>query len=137
MNTTLKTILIIVGALIVGGALNMGIIIFGHALVPAPEGVNPQDVESIKANAHLYTAQHFFVPFLAHALGTLTGAFLAAKFTPNNQKRNALIVGAIFLLGGISMAFSIPGFWMFSIVDLLFAYIPMALLGWSLAGKPQ
>jgi len=136
MNPTKKNILFVIASLVIGGVINMGIIILGPSIIPAPDGVDPSNMESIKANVDLYTAKHFIVPFLAHALGTLVGAFAISKLAVSNHKKLALIVGAIFFLGGLMMAVGLPEFWKFSIIDLLLAYFPMALLGWTLAGKP-
>ncbi|MEM9549185.1 MAG: hypothetical protein AAGA77_24575 [Bacteroidota bacterium] len=136
MNPTLKNFLFVILALLIGGMVNMGIIVLGPNIIPSPEGVNPQDINSIKENANLYSAKHFIIPFLAHALGTLVGAFIIAKLASTHHKKFALIVGAVFCLGGIIMAIGLPEFWKFSIIDILLAYFPMALLGWSMAGKP-
>ena len=48
-----------------------------------------------------YSPQKNFVfPFLAHALGTLAGAFVAAKIAASHKMRFALAIGFLFLLGG-------------------------------------
>jgi hypothetical protein len=137
MNSTIKNILFMVLAIIIGSIINYGIILLGHNFVPVPEGVNPEDIGSIQANVEKYTAKHFIMPFLAHAIGTLSGAYAISRLAVSNQKRFALIVGAIFCLGGVMMAVALPAFWKFSVIDLLLAYFPMAILGWSLAGKPK
>ena len=68
-------------------------------------------------------------PFLAHALGTLVGAYIAARFAANNNMRFALLIGLIFLAGGIANVMMLPSPLWFTLVDLLGAYIPMAYLG--------
>ena len=78
-------------------------------------------------------AQFFIFPFLAHALGTLSGAFVAAKIAYNHKMKFALGIGVLFLLGEIYMAIQIPETYGFKIIDLIFAYIPMAWLGGRLA----
>ncbi len=137
MNSTIKNFLFVIVSLIIGGIINYGLILLGDNLVAAPEGVDPSDLESIKANVKLYSAKHFVVPFVAHAVGTLAGAYAISKLAVSNYKRLALIIGAVFFLGGIMMAISLPEFWKFSVIDLLLAYFPMAILGWILAGKPE
>ncbi len=67
-------------------------------------------------------------PFLAHALGTLVGAIVAYKIAANKKKTMALIVGCIFLVFGTINVFVLPAPMWFNAVDLIFAYIPMALL---------
>lgn len=137
MNSTLRNVLSVIGGLIVGIVINYGLILLGHNLVPAPEGVNPEDMASIKANVHLYSAKHFIVPFLAHAIGTLAGAYFVSRMAGSSHKKLALLIGGVFMLGGIMMAIGLTEFWKFSIIDLIFAYIPMSILGWTLAGKPE
>lgn len=134
MHPMLKNILAVFVGLILGGGLNIGIITIGGQLIAPPAGVDPSDIESIKANIHLYEFHDFIVPFLAHALGTLLGAFIAYKFAATNKMRLALTIGAFFLLGGIQMVKLVGGPLWFIILDLLGAYFPMAWLGAKLAG---
>ena len=110
----------------------MGIITFGGQLIPPPEGVNPADVNSIAENIHLYDPIHFLVPFLAHAVGTLMGAYLVARFAPQFKFVLALFVRGLFLLGGIMMVMMLPSPMWFNILDLGVAYIPMGYFGWWL-----
>ncbi len=108
MNPILRNILAVVAGIVIGGAVNMGIImLFGHIIAP-PDGVDPSDMESIKSNMHLYQPKHFISPFLAHALGTLVGAFTAAKMAISNHKLMALSIGGVFLIGGIMMIVQLP-----------------------------
>ena len=83
----------------------------------------------------LFTPVNFVVPFLAHALGTLVGAFIAAKFAVSHNLKLGLFVGAFFLAGGISAVVMFGGPFWFKAVDLLLAYIPMGYLGATIAGK--
>jgi len=137
MNSTLRNILAVIGALIIGGIINAGIINVSPSILPPPEGVDPNDIESIKANVHLYSAKHFIIPLIAHALGTLAGAYAVSRLAVSNFKNLALIIGGVFMLGGIMMAVALLEFWKFSIIDLIIAYFPMAILGWTLAGSPE
>jgi len=67
-------------------------------------------------------------------LAVLVGAFLAAKLGASHRMKLALGIGIFFLLGGIAAASMIGGPVWFIVIDLLFAYIPMAYLGGMLAG---
>ncbi|MDF1697712.1 MAG: hypothetical protein P1U56_17835 [Saprospiraceae bacterium] len=137
MNSTLRNILAVFAGLIIGGIVNYSIIVFGSTVIAPPPGVDPEDIESIKAGAHLYTYKHFLVPFLAHGLGTLIGAYVVSKLAISRFKVLSLVIGAIFFMAGLSMAILLPEFLKYSIVDLLLAYFPMAFLGWKLAGEPK
>jgi hypothetical protein len=93
------------------------------------------DIASINAHIHEYSFVAMMVPFLAHALGTLVGAFLAAKLAASKGMFPAMLIGIVFLLGGIDAVRQIPNapLW-FDVLDLVVAYLPMAWLGWLLAG---
>lgn len=133
MSPFLKIVIGIVLGIVIGSAVNMGLIILGPSLIPPPEGVDPMDAESIAANIGLFKPKHFLFPFLAHALGTLAGSFTAAKIVPTQKKAFALVIGAFFFTGGLWSIMSIPAPAWFNALDLIVAYIPMALLGHRLA----
>jgi len=135
MNPIFRNTLAVVAGGIVGMVVNMGIIMLSGAVIPPPEGVDVSDVESIKAHIHLYEPKHFLFPFLAHALGTLVGAYVAALIAINNKMRPAIVVGVFFLIGGIMAVQMIPGPIWFAALDLVMAYIPMAWLGSRLATR--
>lgn len=113
----------------------MAIIQIGPNIVGVPEGVDPNDFESIKANIHNYSFIQMMVPFLAHAIGTLVGAFLAVKIASAHYKVIGLVIGGFFLIGGMMAVNMIGGPMWFNALDLIVAYIPMGLLGVKLAGK--
>lgn len=79
MNPTLRNVIAVIIGLVVGSGFNMGIIMVSGSLIPPPEGVDSTQMESLVNNMHLFKPKHFIMPFLAHAVGTLVGAFLAAK----------------------------------------------------------
>jgi len=135
MNPILKNILAVIAGIILGSVVNMGIIMLSSSIIPPPEGVDPSDMESLKSSMHLFEPKHFIVPFLAHALGTLTGAFVTALIAFGHKMKLALIIGLFFLLGGISSVFMLPSPTWFIVLDLVGAYIPMAWIGGLLAGQ--
>ena len=104
-------------------------------IIPPPEGIDPTNMESLKASMHLYEAKHFIFPFLAHALGTLVGAFIAAKVASSRKMTFALVIGGFFMLGGITNAFLLPAPIWFIALDIVLAYLPMAWLGGKLGTK--
>jgi len=135
MNPILRNILAVVAGLVIGALINSGIIAISGSIVPLPEGVDPNDIESIKANIHRYSTMHFIMPFLAHAIGTLAGAFICAKIAASKKLILSLIIGVFFLLGGIMMVTMLPSPTWFNALDLVVAYLPMAWLGFILAKK--
>lgn len=135
MNPIIRNILAIVAGVFIGWAVNMGLIIVSSSVIPLPEGIDPASMESLKENMHLMQLKHFIFPFLAHALGTLAGTFTAVKLAATHHKTIGLAIGAFFLLGGIMSAFMLPAPTWFIVVDLVGAYIPMALIGVGLAKR--
>ncbi|WP_026898047.1 hypothetical protein [Daejeonella oryzae] len=128
MKSTFKNILAVIAGCIIGSVVNMGIIQASGSIIPPPEGADITTMEGLKASMHLFRPKHFLMPFLAHALGTFSGALLAALIAANHKIKIALGVGFFFLAGGIASVFMLPSPTWFAIVDLVFAYLPMAYI---------
>lgn len=126
MHPFIKSGLAVLAGIFVGGIVNFGIIILSSSIIPPPNGVDVSNIESIKTNIHLYKPIHFLFPFLAHALGTFSGAVLAIKIS--KQTKIEYMVALVFLYGGISMITQVPSPIWFTVLDLGLAYIPMAWL---------
>lgn len=135
MHPILKNVLAVVVGIVIGSLINGGIIMISSSVIPPPPGVDFTTEEGLKAGIHLFKPINFLMPFLAHALGTFTGAFVTAKIAANHKLLFAMLVGLLFLAGGIMMVLQIPSPTWFTMVDLLFAYLPMAWLGYLLAVK--
>ena len=135
MNPILRNILAVLAGIVVGSVVNGSIISVSGSIIPPPAGADLSTPEGLQAAMHLFEPKHFLMPFLAHALGTLVGAFLAAKIAANNKQFLAMLVGGLFFLGGIYMVFLLPSPLWFSVADLGLAYVPMAFLGYKLAVK--
>ncbi|MGB0147148.1 MAG: hypothetical protein ACPF82_07870, partial [Flavobacteriaceae bacterium] len=74
-------------------------------------------------------------PFLAHGLGTLSGAYVAARLAGSRPLFMAMGIALLFLLGGIQMVQLLPSPLWFNILDIGFAYGPMGYLGYLLAKR--
>lgn len=135
MNPIVRNILAVIVGIVVCMFVNGGIIAVSGTIIPLPDGLNPNDLESFKANAHLLQPKHFLMPFLAHALGSLIGGLVAALIAASRKMTFALVIGCVHLLGGIAAAFLIPAPVWFIALDLIVAYIPMAYLGGLIAKK--
>ena len=134
MYTVLRIVLAVIGGLLVGSLVNMGLITLSSSVIPPPPGVDVTNMESLKQSMHLFEAKHFLFPFLAHALGTLVGAWFAALIAKVHRMKIGLGIGGFFMLGGIINAFALPSPAWFIVVDLALAYLPMAWLGVKLRG---
>ncbi|SVC66066.1 uncharacterized protein METZ01_LOCUS318920 [marine metagenome] len=130
MKTIITNILVLLGGCVSGSVVNMGLIIAGNQLIPMADGMNPMD-------ATMWEIRYFIFPFLAHAIGTLSGAFIVAKYTVSYHMILAICIGIFFLLSGISMVFIMPAPVWFIVADLSLAYIPMGWYGWKLTGQDK
>lgn len=127
-------IAVIFGAML-GGLINMGLIMISSYIIPPPMGADLTTPEGLQAAKDLLEPKHFIFPFLAHAIGTFIGAFLTVIVGKNRRLTLAMIVGVFFLIGGISAAFMIPAPTWFIVLDLVLAYIPFAWLAYTIRKK--
>lgn len=135
MNHVFRNVMAVVIGLAVGTIVNMGFVNIGPSVIPLPEGADVSTTENMRASMQLFTPANFLFPFLGHAVGTLAGAFAAAKLAASQSMKLALGVGVFFLMGGITAVFMFQGPMWFNVVDLLVAYIPMGFLGGVLGGR--
>ena len=108
--------------------VNMGLIILGSNLIPVSEGFDSM-------SAINWELTNFIFPFLAHALGTLAGAFLAAKIANSYQLPLARSIGVFFIIGVVTMVYVLPAPVWFIWTDLIAAYIPIGYIWWIIAKK--
>lgn len=125
----IRNILALVLGVLIGGVINYGLVQIGYSVFPIP-GLDTNNPEAVIKAIPSFETKQFIFPFLAHAIGTLIGACIAALTASNKKMIFAYTIGFTFLLGGISMVFYTKGepLW-FCIVDLILAYIPMAWIG--------
>jgi hypothetical protein len=133
MNPLLRNVLAVIVGLISGNVINMALIQLGYLVSPI-EGLDPNDMEALAAVMPTLDAQYFIFPFLAHAVGTLSGAIIAAIIATGNGMKPALVIGGLFLAGGILVSFMIPAPTWFITMDIALAYIPMAWIGGKIGG---
>lgn len=137
MNPIARNVLAVIFGVVVGSLVNMGLINIGPFVVPLPEGADLSTMENLRDSMKLFTPVNFLFPFLAHALGTLSGAFIAAKVAASRPVTFAIVIGVWFLIGGAMMVSMLGGPMWFNVTDLLLAYIPMGYLGGILARGKQ
>ena len=131
----LRGLLAVIAGLFLGSLVNMGLVMISGKVIAPPAGADVSTVEGLTASIHLFEPKHFLFPFLAHALGTLAGALVAARIA-GRKFLCAMIVGCVFVLGGIVNVMMLPAPLWFEVTDLVLAYFPMAWLGHRLvAGK--
>lgn len=133
MPSVARNVLAVLAGFLVGSVVNMGLIMVSGRVIPPPTGADVTTLEGLTASLPLFEPKHFLFPFLAHALGTLVGAAVAARVAATHRVAMAYVVGGCFLAGGIANVLMLPAPAWFDAVDLLFAYLPMAWLGARLA----
>ena len=128
-----RSILAVIAGLVAGSIVNMGLIALGHGVIAPPPGADLSTLEGVKAAMPLFGPEQFIFPFLAHAGGSLVGAFVAALISLNHKFTVAMIIGGITLIGGIVAVAMFPAPIWYDVIDLL-AYIPAAWIGAKLGG---
>lgn len=131
----LRLVLAIIVGIVIGGVVNMALIKVGGYVIGPPAGMDMTTHEGMHHSMALLGPRHFIFPFLAHAVGTLIGAFVAVKIAEQHKLLAALLVGTLFFVGGVSMARVIPAPTWFIAADLIIAYFPAAWLGFILANN--
>ncbi|MEQ9411411.1 MAG: hypothetical protein RIK87_27095 [Fuerstiella sp.] len=135
MKSVLKNTLIVLVGVVAGSFVNMTIVNVGPFVIPLPEGADVSTMEGVRESMKLFTPVNFICPLLAHALGTLVGAFVAARLSSDHPFGCAMGVSLFFLAGGIAAVSMIGGPVWFIVSDLVLAYLPMGWLAAILAGE--
>jgi hypothetical protein len=132
----MKSILLSVAGLLLGVITNGVIVQIGSQIVKAPKGLDLSTSQGLAKAMPLMGVEHFVFPFLAHAIGTLVGAYFVSRMKVNRALLNAMAIGFAFLAGGVMMVLTLPGTpWWFVATDLVLAYLPMAYLGYKLGQR--
>lgn len=134
MNPIIRNILAVIAGWFGGSIVNMGLIQLGHKAFPI-EGIDLNDMEALASVMPTLEPEYFIFPFLAHASGTLVGAFIAGYIATKYKMKFALGIGILFLIGGIAVNYLLPGPTWFAAADILLAYIPMAWIGGKIAKR--
>ena len=85
MNKIVRNVLAVITGIVLGSVVNMGIIMLQYSFIALPEGVDVTNTESLQSSMHLFEPKHFIFPFLAHAIGTLVGAYLSARIAASHK----------------------------------------------------
>ena len=135
MPIIIRNILALIIGLVVGSFVNMGIILISNFIIPAPAGADLTTEEGLIKAMELMQPKHFIMPFLAHALGTFSGALLCSALAASFRFYMVMLIASLFFVGGIYMVMLLPSPLWFNLTDLILAYFPMAYLGYFLLKK--
>jgi hypothetical protein len=138
MRINWRNITAIVIGMLAGSIVNMGVIEIGSMLIPAPNGVDIENFESIKAHIHLYQPSQFLFPFIAHCIGTFITVWLFMFIASTRYPiRYVNMFGTLFFLCGVYMVYILPAPIWFNLLDLTIAYFPMAYLGYQFSIRKE
>ncbi|MFL6466914.1 MAG: hypothetical protein ACJ72Z_03055 [Pyrinomonadaceae bacterium] len=130
----IRNILGAVVGLVVGAVINGALINLGHYVVPLPPGTNADTMEALRVAMQSFGPEQFVFPFLAHAIGTFAGALVATIIAVSHKMTIAMVIGVLFLIGGITAGIMIQSPMWYNAIDFLLAYIPFAWMGAKLGG---
>lgn len=133
----IRNILAVIFGIFIGATVNMTLINMSGSIIAPPEGADLTTMEGLTAAMHMFEPKHFIMPFLAHAFGTLIGAVIAGLVAATHKRIFALSIGFIFLIGGIMMVFQLPSPIWFTCLDLILAYIPMAIIAGRITDRTK
>jgi len=122
----LRIILGLILGLLIGAVVNGSIIHLGTMLFPYPKGVDVTTKEGLNAFRELPVKFYIF-PFLAHAIGTLSGCLTALLFLKDKFQWVIYGIAYLFFVGGVVAVDMINAPVWFDLLDLSLAYLPM---GW-------
>lgn len=137
MHPIIRNILAVLAGLVLGSLVNGGLIGLSGLIIPPPAGVDVTTEAGLKAGIHLFEPKHFIFPFLAHALGTFTGALATVLIAANRKMSLAMLIGLLFFIGGLMMVYRLPAPMWFNITDLVLAYFPMAFLAARMGSRKK
>jgi pimeloyl-ACP methyl ester carboxylesterase len=123
----------LLAGLVAGAGLNVAIVGISTALYPPPADLAYEDVDAMAAYVSALPAAALVIVLAGHLIGTLFGAWLAARLAGRRPPILAAVVAAVFLLAGIANLVSIPHPLWFAALDVL-TYPTAGFLAWRLAG---
>jgi hypothetical protein len=135
MRSTIINILSILVGVLIGGIVNMAIVMSGSFLIAPPQGADLTTEKGWLAAMPLMEPKHFLMPFLAHAIGSFVAAYLATRFSKTKAIRIPIIIAALFFIGGLMDILQLHAPIWFSCTDLALAYFPMAFLAYKWAKR--
>jgi hypothetical protein len=104
----------------------------GHTIFPPPPGLDPNDLDSIKANIDKIPAGVFVSVLVAWLLAAFAGGWVAARLAPGGKLAFGLAIGTLGLLAAVANMWMIPHpiwVWIIGVAE----FLPAAYLGAMLA----
>ena len=106
--------------LIVGMAVNMGLVTLNTWLFPMPVGVTMDDAEGFAAYVGTLPSVAFLLVMAAHVGQAAVGGLVAAVIGASQPRMLAGIIGLLTLVGSVMMLVQLPGpMWMWGELGLI------------------
>ncbi|KFL35692.1 hypothetical protein [Arenimonas donghaensis] len=123
----LRYLIALFAGALVAGFVVAGIESLGHAVYPPPAGLDPGDMEQLKALvATLPVGALLFVVF-AWAAGAYAGGLVAARIAPAHRALLAGVIGALVLAAVVANLLMIPHPPWVAVVGVLAVLVATAL----------
>jgi hypothetical protein len=106
----------------------MGLETLGHKVYPPPPGLDPTNMESVRAMMKDIPLGALLFVLAAWVIGTAAGGAVAAKIASRKPVLHAIIVGVVILALTVVNLVMIPHPTWFAVVSLL-AAVPAAYVG--------
>lgn len=132
MKPVIRSIVAILLGSVLAGVLIAVLESAGHLVYPPPPGLDPGDIEALKAAMADIPTGALLLVLLAWGVGTFAGGWLAAGIARRAPTVHAMIVGALFLAAGVMNMLMIPHprwFWFPGVA----VFLPAAFAGARLA----
>jgi hypothetical protein len=136
MKPILRSILAVSLGFLAGSCLIFVFEQLGMLVFPPPAGMDPSNMESVKAAMAKMPIGAFLSVLLAWCLGTFAAAWVAARVAGRSALVHGRVIGFLFLAAGVLNMLMIPHpvwFWVLGVA----VFLPSAYLGAKVAENKQ
>lgn len=117
MNPVVRSILAVIIGMLVAFVLIGLVQAIGMRIYPPPPGMDPTDVESIKAAMAQRPLAALLFVLLSYTTGSVAGGWVAARLAPKAKMTHAMIVAALLFGAGLRNLMTIPHPTWFAVVS--------------------
>ena len=108
MSSLIRSVLSVLAGLIAGYILITIFEIVGTMVYPLPPGVDPMNMEALRAIVDQIPAGAFVFVIAGWGVGTFSGSCLAGRMATRNKSAHGLVVTVMLTLGGLFTLLAIP-----------------------------
>jgi len=108
MSSLIRSVLSVLAGLIAGYVLITVFEIAGTMVYPLPPGVDPANMEALRAMVDQIPAGAFVFIIAGWGVGTFAGAWLAGRIATRDKSAHGLVVTVLLTLGGLFTLLTIP-----------------------------